>query len=376
MEFRLLDKLGIQASLLGFGCMRLPVNPDNTINYKKAEEMVDLAYERGVNYFDTAYVYHNQKSEEFTGKALKKYARSSYYIADKLPCWLVNSVEDAKRLFEEQLKRLDVEYIDFYLLHALNKESFEKMVSLGVPEFCDQLKAEGKIKYFGFSFHDEYETFETIIRHREWDFCQIQLNYMDTDIQAGIKGYKIAEELGVPVIVMEPIKGGTLAHLPASVKKHFTAIDKERSEASWALRWVGSLPYVKVILSGMSNLKQVKGNIETFDQFEELNDNEIDAVEKVVTSLRKRVKNGCTACSYCMPCPAGVDIPKNFGIWNEYGIYKNPHHTSWFWKNDISDETKAKNCISCGACEEHCPQKLSIREDLDSLQKELDAVCK
>lgn len=376
MELRKMDQLGIETSLLGLGCMRLPVNGDGTIKYKKAEEMVDFAYQSGVNYFDTAYVYHNQKSEEFTGKALKKYERSTFYIADKLPCWLIESVEDGERIFKEQLQRLDTDYIDFYLLHALNQSSFDKMVKLGILEYCDQLKKEGKIKYFGFSFHDEYDSFEKIINYRKWDFCQIQLNYMDTDMQAGMKGYHLATELGVPLIVMEPIKGGTLAHLPNSVKKYFTAIDPKKSEASWALRWVGSLPNVKVILSGMSNLKQVVDNVKTFDNFMVLDQQEQTAIDGAVEQLRKRVKNGCTACAYCMPCPAGVDIPGNFGVWNEYGIYKNPHHTKWFWNNDINDDAKAKNCISCGACETHCPQNLKIREDLEQLQKELDLVCK
>ena len=185
MEFRKIEKLGIETSLLGFGCMRFPKHRDGSINEEKAEQMIDTAYQSGVNYYDTAYVYHEGKSEAFTGKALDKYDRSSYYLADKLPCWLVESVADAERLFQEQLDRVHKDYIDFYLLHSLDKGSFDKMVSLGVLELMDRLKEEGKIKFFGFSFHDDYEAFAHIIRFRDWDFCQIQLNYMDTDIQAG-----------------------------------------------------------------------------------------------------------------------------------------------------------------------------------------------
>ena len=199
---------------------------------------------------------------------------------------------------------------------------------------------------------------------------------MDIDVQAGLKGYELAKEKDVPVIVMEPVKGGTLTNLPTSVTKYFTALDAQKSEASWALRWAGSLSNVKVILSGMSNEEQVEDNLTTFNAFEALSDEEHHAVLNAVAALRKRVKNGCTACSYCMPCPVGVDIPKNFGIWNEYGIYQNPGHTKWAWNNDIKQDAKAESCISCGKCEEVCPQRISIREDLGILQKELDLACK
>lgn len=376
MEYRKLDKLGINISLLGFGCMRLPLDKESKIDYKRAEQMVDTAYRGGVNYFDTAYIYHSGDSELFIGKALEKYDRDSYYIADKLPCWLVNSLEDAERIFDDQLKKLNRDHIDFYLLHALSKESFDKMVSLGIPEFCDRLKAEGKIQYFGFSFHDEYEAFEYILKYRDWDFCQIQLNYMDTDIQAGMNGYQLAEELQIPVVVMEPVKGGTLATIPDSVTKYFNEITPEQSAASWALRWVGSLPYVKIILSGMTTEEQVEDNLKTFDQFQELNTQEQQAIQKAVAALKQRVKNGCTGCAYCMPCPAGVNIPKNFHIWNNYGMYNSPDQIKWMWFNEIKEEEKAKNCISCGECEEVCPQSLTIREHLSTLQSELELACK
>jgi predicted aldo/keto reductase-like oxidoreductase len=375
MEFRKIDKLGIETSLLGFGCMRFPKNEDGSINEARAEEMMDYAYRNGVNYFDTAYVYHEGNSEIFTGKALDKYDRSSYYLATKLPCWLVEKPEDVLRLFEEQLTKLHKDYIDFYLLHALNRKSFDKMVSLGVLEIVDQLKAEGRIKYLGFSFHDEYEAFEHIISYRDWDFCQIQLNYMDTEEQAGMKGYELAEKLGVPVIIMEPIKGGSLAGLPEDAATYLRAIDADKSIASWALRWVGSLPNVKVILSGMSDEQQVEDNINTFKSFVALEERENQAIGEVAETLRKRVKNGCTGCAYCMPCPAGVDIPKNFAIWNQYGIYLNNGELQWQWKNDIKEEAKARQCVECGQCEDACPQKLNIREDLKTLQIEIDAVC-
>lgn len=375
MEYRKLDNLGVEVSLLGFGCMRLPLSEDGSIDEAKASELIDLAYSKGVNYFDTAYGYHNGESEKFTGKALSKYERSTYYLATKLPCWLVKSLDDAERIFNEQCQRLQTDYVDFYLLHALNRKSFDQMVELGILEFCEKLREEGKIKYFGFSFHDDYDAFEYIVRYHKWDFCQLQLNYMDMNEQAGLKGYQLTEELGIPVIVMEPVKGGSLANLPESAAEHFKAMAPEKSIASWALRYVGTMPNVKIILSGMSDLNQVKDNLDTFNQFAPLNEEELQAVEKVRLILEARVKNSCTACGYCMPCPAGVDIPKNFGVWNKYNIYKNINDTKWAWENNFSDKQKAKYCVDCGKCEKVCPQKIEIRADLKTLQEELDTVC-
>ena len=208
MEYRIFDKLNVSPSLLGFGCMRFPLNKDGTINEIEAEKMIDAAINNGVTYIDTAYPYHNGDSEPFVGRVLKKYKRESFYLATKLPIWEVKSQEDAKRIFDEQLKRLDVDYVDFYLLHALDKEKWGKVLEYDIVSLCEQLKKEGKIKYLGFSFHDRYDVFKEILEYRDWDFCQLQLNYMDMDIQAGMKGHNLAKEKGVPIVVMEPIKGG------------------------------------------------------------------------------------------------------------------------------------------------------------------------
>lgn len=375
MDYRKMDQLGIETSLLGFGCMRFPCNKDGSINEAESMRMIDTAYQAGVNYFDTAYVYHDGKSEIFTGKALDRYDRASYYLATKLPVWLVESVADAERLFNEQLEKLNKDYIDFYLLHSLERGRFDKLVEQGLLELMDRLKEEGKIKYLGFSFHDNYDAFEHIINYRDWDFCQIQLNYMDTDTQAGMAGYILAEKLNIPLIIMEPIKGGSLANLPETAAKYFNAIDSTKTAASWALRWVGSLTNVKVILSGMSNEKQVADNLDTFQSFKALSDIEQRAVESAAEALKSLVKNGCTGCAYCMPCPFGIDIPGNFRAWNEFGMYQNEGEVHWVWKNGIQDSEKAKNCTECGQCEDACPQKLSIREDLKKVQAEFDAIC-
>ena len=372
MEKRKMEKLGVETSLLGFGCMRFPVNPDGAINEPEAERMIDKAIAAGVNYIDTAYPYHGGKSEPFTGKVLKKYDRNSFYLATKLPCWLVNSLEDVDRLFQEQLSRLQTDYIDFYLMHALNRGSFDNMVKLGVVEKLEGLKAEGKIRNLGFSFHDGYDAFEYILNYRDWDFCQIQLNYMDTEDGPGLRGYELTEKKNVPLIIMEPIKGGSLACFADDITSTFRKMDPEASTASFALRWVGSLPNVKVILSGMSTMEQVEDNLKTFGNFKPLSAQESKTIEEVVTLIKSRVQNGCTGCRYCMPCPAGLDIPGNFRAWNTYHMYQNYNVVGWQWEHEIGESKQAKNCIKCGKCEAACPQKLAIRADLEQVQADMD----
>lgn len=376
MERRKWEKLGIETSLLGFGCMRFPTTPDGKIDEERAEKMLDQAIASGVNYIDTAYPYHNGESEPFVGKVLGRYDRNSFYLASKLPLWAVNTLEDAKRIFEDQLKRLRTDHIDFYLLHAVNQEKWNAMKELGVVDYCEQLQKEGKIRYYGFSFHDSYEVFEEVIRYRDWDFCQIQYNYMDTQEQAGDKGYALAESLGIPLVIMEPVKGGSLANFSEDINERFHEMDPDGSIASWALRWVGSHKNVKVVLSGMSTEEQVEDNLKTFAHFRPLSGKEESVIAGIVEELTARVQNGCTGCRYCMPCPAGVNIPGNFAVWNKYHMYGTYEHVKNDWENGLKEEEKAKNCIKCGKCEALCPQKLSIRSDLERVQEDLDrAAC-
>lgn len=372
MEKRKMEKLGIETSLLGFGCMRFPVLENGEINEPEAERMLDKAIAEGVNYIDTAYPYHEGKSEIVTGKILKKYDRDSFYLATKLPLWQINSLEDVDRIFGEQLTKLQTDYVDFYLMHAMNKERWDAMRKLGVVERLEQIKAEGRIRYLGFSFHDSYEAFEEIINAREWDFCQIQLNYMDVEEQAGLKGYELAASKNVPVIVMEPVKGGSLAAFAEDIMEKFRAADAQASAASFALRWVGSLPGVKVILSGMSTMGQVEDNLKTFGCFKPLSGEEQKMMKEVRDTLKSRVQNGCTACRYCMPCPAGVDISGCFGVWNTYHMYQNYNMVKRRWEDELGEQKQAKNCVKCGKCEQACPQKLSIRKDLERAQADLD----
>ncbi len=372
MEMRKIENLEIETSLLGFGCMRFPMTVDGKIDRVKAEHMIDKAIAEGVNYIDTAYPYHDGESELFVGEVLKKYKRDSFYLATKLPVWFVKNVNDVDKYFNEQLEKLQTDYIDFYLLHAMNKERWDEMLKIGCVERLEELQAEGKIKYLGFSFHDSYETFEEMINYRKWDFAQIQLNFMDTDEQAGIKGYELAQAKGIPLIIMEPIKGGSLAAFAPEITKKFEALDKQATPASYALRWVGSFSNVKVILSGMSSFEQVEDNLRTFKEFQPLSEKEQKVITEVKDILQSRVKNGCTGCGYCMPCPAGVDIPACFRAWNTYYAYQNYNVVKWNWEEGIGEEKQPKNCIKCGKCEAVCPQKISIREDLQKAQEDLD----
>ena len=372
MEKRKLNKLGIETSLLGFGCMRFPTTAEGKIDREASEKMLDKAYELGVNYYDTAYPYHGGESEVFVGSVMKKYDRSSFYFATKLPLWSVEKLEDVDRIFNEQLSKLQTEYIDFYLMHSVNKGKWDKMVELGVVNRLEELKEEGKIRYLGFSFHDDYEVFEEVLRFRDWDFCQIQLNYMDTEIQAGMKGYKLTESLGIPLVIMEPVKGGSLAAFAEDITSKLRGLDPEANTASFALRWVASLPNVKVVLSGMSNMEQVEDNLKTFGDFKPMNEKELATIKEIVDLINSRVQSGCTGCRYCMPCSAGVDIPANFRVWNTYHMYQNYNVVKGSWENGIGEAKQAKNCIKCGKCEKACPQKIQIRADLEKVQADLD----
>jgi predicted aldo/keto reductase-like oxidoreductase len=371
MEKRKIEKLGISTSLLGFGAMRFPITEDGKIDEPIAEKMIDLAIANGVNYIDTAYPYHNGESEPFVGKILSKYPRDSFFLATKLPQWLVKNLNDAKRIFEEQLTRLQTSYFDFYLIHSVNLETFTKMVSLGVLTYLQDLKAQGIIKNLGFSFHSSYEDFEKIVTFTDWDFCQLQYNYLDTEEQAGQRGYDLTKKLGVPLIVMEPIKGGSLAVLPPDLESKLKALDSEASSASYALRWVGGHENVKVILSGMSTLSQVEDNLKTFKTFTSLNETETKTIEEISSSMKSRAGNGCTGCRYCMPCPFGVDIPGNFSLWNKYRMFQNFDIVQKMWKNEKNQKERPLSCTECGRCVPLCPQHIDIPNDLKRVQQEL-----
>lgn len=367
MQYRKFGKHDIQVSALGFGCMRLPVMPDGGINEKEAIAQLRKAMDNGVNYFDTAYVYHGGKSEVVLGKALKDGYREKTYIADKMPLWNVEIYEDFNRLLNEQLERLDVEYIDFYLLHALDKNLWNKCKKLDVFKFLENAQECGKIKYIGFSFHDDISIFKEIADYYSWDFCQIQYNYMDEYNQAGIEGLHYAADKNMAVIVMEPLLGGKLAiEPPTEIQQLWESSDIKRTPAEWSLSWIWNQPGVTVILSGMNSMNQLDENIKTADKAlsNSLTGSEKQLIEKVKTKFKELTKVTCTGCRYCIQCPKGIDIPRIFSLYNEAAVYNNIKNCSYAYTHEINTKNNVIACIGCAKCEKVCPQHLEIRQYL------------
>ncbi len=361
MENRQIKVNGIlkDVSLLGFGCMRFPTT-DGEIDKELSTKMVNYALQNGVNYIDTAYPYHGGKSELFVGELIKNLDRNSFYLADKLPIWDCNTKEDVERIFHEQLEKTGVEYFDFYLIHAVNKKYLDKIIELDLLKTLEKYKSEGKIHNIGFSFHDDLEIFKKWVEVYDWDFVQIQLNYMDVEHQQGIEGYEILTKKGIPVIVMEPVKGGSLANFNEKIEKKLKDYNPNVSVASWAFRWVASLPNVKVILSGMSTMEQVEDNIETFSNYKPLNKEEYKIIQEVRSDVLDLSKVDCTSCGYCIPCPYGVDIPGNFRVYNNHSMYENDGYVKWMMGEMAKRGASADICVDCGECLPKCPQYIEI----------------
>jgi predicted aldo/keto reductase-like oxidoreductase len=365
MQYRKFGKIDWQASALGFGCMRLPTidGKAGNIDQEKTTAMIRKAIETGVNYFDTAYVYHDQMSEVALGKALQDGYRERVRIATKSPIWLINEGADFDRLLDEQLQRLQTKTIDFYLLHALNRESWAKIQKLGLLQRAAAAKADGRIRYIGFSFHDDLETFKQIVDgYDAWDFCQIQYNYMDTSVQAGTEGLHYAAEKGLAVVIMEPLLGGKLAlDLPATRPLWASAAQK-RKPADWALQWLWNQPEVSLVLSGMGAMEQVEENLHSASVSKP---GLLDAAETDLVSKVREVVNGlspipCTRCEYCLPCPNGVNIPRNFDVYNRVAMYDALDDCRNEYSRWIPDDQKAAVCIQCDECLSKCPQQISI----------------
>lgn len=370
MKMSKFEKLGIETSKLGFGCMRLPIK-DGEIDRQAAFDMVDYAYNNGITYFDTAWGYHGGASEPFMGEALKRYPRDSFYLATKMPVWLVETPEDFERIFNEQLERLQTDHFDFYLLHALSKTRFDKLVEQGLYDLCKKKQAEGKIKYIGFSFHDHTDRFEEMVDKYPWDFVQIQYNYIDPHIMDADRLYKILADRDIPCVVMEPVRGGFLANLPEDIGDIFKDFNSSRSLASWALRWVASHSNVKVTLSGMTNMEQLVDNINTFSGDIDLSAEENAVVNRVVEKILDVQTVPCTACEYCMPCPFGVDIPQVFKIYNSFKMFRNNWRTHEEYFTYFKEEAQGDKCRSCGKCVKVCPQQIKIPEMLAMADAEI-----
>ncbi len=367
MKRRNFGKLDWRVSALGFGAMRLPTigNDAAKINESEANKMMRYAIDHGVNYVDTAYPYHGGNSEAFVGKALKGGYRESVKLATKMPTWLVNSQQDMDKYLEEQMQRLKTD-IDFYLLHGLTKERWQKLQKLDVTGWAERKIDERKFKHVGFSFHDEYDAFKNIIdSYENWTLCQIQYNYADSEYQAGTRGLKYAASKGLAVVVMEPIAGGRLTMKPPQAIQDMWSMARiRRTQAEWALLWVWNHPEVSVALSGMSTMQQVKENVETASQSDigKLTREELSFIEQIAREYKKAGFIGCTACRYCSPCPEGVNITEIISLYNEFYIRSMSDEVKAKYWEHITPESQAKKCVACGKCEELCPQQLPIRD--------------
>lgn len=375
MEMRQYRDTDVKVSLLGMGCMRLPkVDPEKEdIDYEKAQEIIDYAYANGVNYFDTAYGYHGGQSELFVGQALKKYPRESFFLASKMPIWCVKEKGDVERIFNEQLQRCQTDYFDFYLFHSQNAANFQKCQEFGVYEFLSQMKAEGKIRRLGFSFHDTPEVLRHICDTYPWDFAQIQLNYLDWEMQDAKTQYQILNDREIPVIVMEPVRGGVLASPCEAADILFREERPDKSVASWAIRFAASLPGVLTVLSGMSNMEQVRDNVDTMTRFEPLTDREREVIDEALEAYRKKDTVPCTGCRYCMDCPFGVDIPKMFSLYNHYVLDRDGEDYLEAYEAQPESQ-RADQCQACGACMEKCPQHIRIPDQMATIRETVEKI--
>lgn len=363
-----------EVSRLGLGTMRLPVktklkreaNP--LIDYKKGQELVDEAYNLGVNYFDTAYMYHTGKSEKFIGTALKKYPRESYFLADKLPIWMCAKKSDMEKIFKNQLERTEHDYFDFYLLHSLDGKNFDKCEKYGAYDFITKKKEEGKVKNIGFSFHGTIEDLRRIVAAHKWDFAQIQMNYLDWKNQDAKTQYEILTEAGIPIIVMEPVRGGKLADVPENVSQLFLNNKPDKTVASWAINFVASHNNVLTILSGMNSLEQLHDNISNLTDFVPFTDNEYKICENAAALINKSDIIPCTGCDYCADCPKGVKISSVFAAYNKYKTGEITARESKELYSAI--DVNASACVACKHCEGHCPQSIKISELMQGKMRE------
>lgn len=371
MLYRKMKKADPELSILGFGAMRLPVLPDGHVDEPEAIRMIRYAIDHGVNYVDTAYPYHNGESETVVGKALAGGYRDRVNLATKLPSWLIKSRKDMDRYLDEQLKKLQTDRIDFYLVHGLIQPFWESLSSLGVLEFLDDAIADGRIGYAGFSFHDTTRLFKEIVKAYDWTFAQIQYNFMDEDYQAGTKGLRYAAKKGLGIVVMEPIRGGLLARDVPGITEIWKKAPVQRTPAEWALRWVWNHPEVTVVLSGMSAFEQVTQNIAYAENGlpGSLDRKELAVYGTVKKEFRKRIAIPCTGCKYCQPCPHGVNIPECFELYNQAHMYDAKGSVQQMYTMFLGGffdgvPTYASCCQDCGECEEKCPQGLPVRENL------------
>lgn len=375
MKYREFGKLGIKGSAFGLGCMRFngEASGDTIIDEQKAISLIRRAIDGGVTYLDTAYVYLDKTSEIVLGKALRDGYRERVTIATKMPMEYVHNREEMQALLDEELKKLQTDHIDFYLMHGINKEKWEYFKSIGADKFFEDMKREGKIRYKCFSFHGSYEDFEYVIQDYDWDMVQIQYNFMDVDNQAGTKGLELAGRLGIPVVIMEGLLGGRLANAPENVQALYDAFPVKRTPVEWAFRWLCNHPQIATVLSGCNEAEQIDDNLRIFDTVEPniMSDEELKLMDDVRAAYVSRTKIGCTACRYCMPCPGGVNIPGVFAAWNNMSLYGTDPKQDWNMQQIRAHDAGADRCLACGACQRACPQHLPIIESLQTAWSEM-----
>lgn len=375
MNYRL-DKYGNQISILGFGCMRFQKKMGK-IDIDEAEKEILTAFHAGVNYYDTAYVYPG--SEAALGEILEKNGiRDQVYIATKLPHYLIKNENSMETFFSEELKRLRTDHVDYYLMHMLSDiATWNRLKALGIIEWLEEKKKSGAIRQVGFSYHGNSDMFCQLVDAYDWDFCQIQYNYMDEHSQAGRRGLNHAHANGLPVIIMEPLRGGRLVNrLPEEAKRIFAEYKKKHTPAQWAFRWLWNQPEVTCVLSGMNSIEMVQDNVQTASTAAvgELGPEEEEMLQRVVRAINAKMKVGCTGCGYCMPCPKNVDIPGTFSAYNRrYADSKYAGFFDYMMCTALrKNPTSASNCIECGKCEQHCPQHIEIRKHLKDARRELE----
>lgn len=362
-----------EISLLGMGCMRLPTlsGGRSGIDYAKAEEIIDYAYANGINYFDTAYVYHGGESEKFLGKVLKKYPRDSFYLADKMPGFILKEASQIEPIFNQQLERCNVDFFDFYLCHDVRESSFDTYVDFKVIPFLQKKQREGAIKRLGFSSHGKPETLKRALELHDWDFVQIQLNYFDWSYQNAKLQYEMITERGIPVAVMEPVRGGRLADLSPEANALLKSAEPDKSIASWAIRFAAGLPGVMTVLSGMSTMEQIMDNIDTMNHFKPISKDEQLVLDKAVEILKSNTLVPCTACRYCTSeCPIGLDIPELIAMYNDFSVSKKSFGLGGIF--ELPEEKKPDKCLACGLCSGFCPQNIDIPDIMIKLADEVE----
>ncbi|MBQ9727430.1 MAG: aldo/keto reductase, partial [Kiritimatiellae bacterium] len=364
---------GESVSLLGFGCMRLPRGENGKIDRPAARRLWSRYLEAGGNYFDTAYMYHDGESEVALGEFLSERPRSSYFLVDKMPVWMARTEDGVKRVFEDQLARTKAEYFDFYLMHSLGWGNWDLAKKIRALDFLLEKKKEGRIRHLGFSFHDQPEAMDPILEAYDWEFAMIQLNYQDWTRYRSKEQYEKLVAKGVDVAVMEPLRGGALARLNDPAKAILRQADPDASPASWAFRWVASLPAVKLVNSGMGRESDLEDNIRTFSPVKELSDDERGTIAAALAAFQRTQAVPCTACRYCTPCPVGVAIPDVFALWNAYKAEGNKRRFVSGLER-LTESARPSRCVRCMQCTKHCPQQIAIPDELAKVAAEYAAL--